>query len=275
VETARVSNERHRPLGLGVSGLHDVFHIMKVSFDSPEAKEMNRKIFETIYRGAILASIELSKKHGPYDSFAGSPASKGKFQFDMWDNTGPLMWADWDLIREQMVTHGLRNSLLCALMPTASSATICGVNECFEIATSNLYSRKVLSGEFTIASKYLIDELIELDLWTPDITRAIMSTNGSIQNIDGIPDDIKRRFRTVGEYSMKTVISMAADRAPFVCQSQSMNLYIRTPTIPKLNSMLKYAHSRGLKTLMYYLHTRSKAKAIAFTADEDCTNCSA
>lgn len=285
-ETAKRSNFRHRPLGLGVSGLHDVFHIMKVSFDSEEAADMNRKIFETIYRGAILQSIEEAKKHGPYETFHGSPTSQGLFQFDMWDgfDKSTLMWDDWEDIRGEMVKHGLRNSLLVALMPTASSATIAGVNECFEIQTSNLYSRKVLSGEFTVVNKYLVKELQDLGIWDTKMSKLVMQNDGSVQGISSIPEDIQKRFRIVWEYSMRTVIDMAADRAPFVCQTQSMNIYFKRPTVKKMNSVLMYAHEKRLKTYMYYLHSRSTSKAAQFTvgndidsenAKEECVSCSA
>jgi ribonucleotide reductase alpha subunit len=179
------------------------------------------------------------------------------------------MWSDWEEIRNDMVTHGLRNSLLVALMPTGSSATIAGVTECFEIQTSNLYSRKVLSGQFTVINKYLVKELDDMGLWCESLAHEIMEHEGSVADIKTIPGDIKRRYRTVWEHSMKTVIDMAADRAPFICQTQSMNLYLRRPTVPKMNSMLSYAHSKGLKTLMYYLHTKSTASAIKFTVDKD------
>jgi ribonucleoside-diphosphate reductase subunit M1 len=274
VETARRSSMRNRPLGLGVSGLHDVFHIMKIAFDSDEAYEMNKMIFETIYRGAIKQSIEEAKEHGPYETFWGSPASKGVFQFDMWDefDKNNLMWHDWEQIRSDMMKYGLRNSLLTAEMPTASSATIAGVNECFEIQTSNLYSRKVLSGEFTVVNKYLVKELQELGLWTPAMSKLILSNSGSVQDIETIPNDIQKRYRTVWEYSMKVVIDMAADRGPFVCQTQSMNLYYKKPTIKKMNSVLHYAHKKKLKTIMYYLHGRASSEAASTTTGNDISN---
>lgn len=279
VDSARRSNKRHRPLGLGVSGLHDVFHKMKIAFDSPEAADVNKKIFESIYRGAIIQSINEAKVHGPYSSFAGSKASEGKFQFDLWDNFdhSSLMWDDWNDIRADMVKYGLRNSLLTALMPTASSATIAGVTECFEIQTSNLYSRKVLSGQFTVINKYLVTELIKLGLWNEPMSHEIMRNEGSVATVKGIPDDIKRRYRTVWEYSMRTVIDMSADRAPFVCQTQSLNMYMSRPTVKKMNSMFMYAHEKKLKTLMYYLHTKASAAAIKFTVgeEEECVACSA
>jgi ribonucleoside-diphosphate reductase alpha chain len=290
VESAKRSSMRHRPLGLGVSGLHDVFHIMKISFDSEEAAEMNKMIFETIYRGAILQSIEEAKVHGPYETFEGSPTSQGIFQFNMWEGFDEknLMWHDWDKIRDDMIKYGLRNSLLTSEMPTASSATIAGVNECFEIQTSNLYSRKVLSGEFTVVNKYLVKELQDMGLWNTTLSKLIMQNDGSVQGIESIPKDIQSRYRTVWEYSMKTVINMAADRGPFICQTQSMNIYFKRPTVKKMNSALLYAQSKGLKTLMYYLHSRSTSKAAQFTVgndieatnnednqSEECVSCSA
>jgi ribonucleoside-diphosphate reductase alpha chain len=284
VETARVSNMKHRPLGIGVSGLHDVFLKLKLSFDSTEAKLLNKQIFETIYRGAIKESIQLAKRDGPYESWTGSPTSRGVFQFDMCEDFDHslLMWEDWDTIRADMVKYGLRNSLLIALMPTATSATIVGVTESFEIQTSNLYSRRVLSGQFTIINRCLVSELIELGLWCVDIAHTILANKGSVSNIMTIPADVRARYRTVWEYSMKDVIDMAADRAPFVCQSQSMNLYIKRPSVRKMNSMLKHAHSRKLKTMMYYLRTKSTADPIQFTVKdqatgdaEECTSCSA
>ena len=273
-ECTKKSNLRHRPLGLGVSGLHDVFHIMKVAFDSEEAYDMNKKIFETIYRGAIKQSIAEAKVNGPYETFEGSPASQGLFQFDMWEgfDHDSLMWYDWDDIRSDMVEFGLRNSLLVALMPTASSATIAGVNECFEIQTSNLYSRKVLSGEFTVVNKHLVRELQALDLWTPALSKLIMANSGSVQDISSIPKDIQNRYRTVWEYSMRVVIDMAADRAPFVCQTQSMNIYFKRPTIKKMNSALHYAIGKKLKTPLYYLHSRSTSKAAATTTGNDISS---
>ena len=269
-ETAKRSSVRHRPLGLGVSGLHDVFHIMKIGVDTPEADKVNRQIFETIYRGAIMESIKLAKEHGTYETYNGSPASFGKFQFDMWDDFeyGSLMWCDWEVIRGDMLKYGLRNSLLVALMPTGTSATIAGVTECFEITTSNIYSRKVLSGQFTIINKYLVKELIDLGLWDESLAHEIMEHEGSVARIARIPADIRDRYKTVWEHSMRTVIDLAAGRSPFVCQSQSMNLYVKRPSVPKMNSMLTYAHSKKLKTLMYYLHTRSTSKPMAFTIDK-------
>lgn len=280
VDSAKKTNMKHRPLGLGVSGLHDVFFKLRLSsFDCPEARTINKRIFESIYRGAVLESIELAKKYGTYESFKGSPASYGKLQFDLWGiKDKDLYWNDWPTIRQAVVEHGLRNSLLLALMPTATSATFLGVTECFEIQTSNLYSRKVLSGEFTVINKYLVDELDEHGLWNDKITMSILGNDGSVQHINTIPKEIRDRYKTVWEYSMKSVIDMAADRAPFICQSQSMNLFLKNPTVPKLTSMHMYSWSKGLKTMQYYLRSRAATEAIKFTiqnTQEECENCSA
>lgn len=285
IEEAKNANFKNRPLGLGVSGLHDVFFKLKFDdFSCPEARKVNKNIFETIYRGAILESIELAKKHGPYETFEGSPASKGILQFDMWGiDEKDLFWDDWSEIKEQVKKHGLRNSLLIALMPTASSATIMGVTECFEIQTSNIYSRTVLSGDFTIINKYLIKELIEKDLWNEEMANSILSNDGSVQHIEDIPDDIKRRYKTVWEYSMKDVIDMAADRSAFVCQSSSLNLFIKEPSVPKLTSMHMYSFKKGLKTMSYYLRSRAATEAVKFTVrktykeeeEEECLACQA
>lgn len=287
VETTSNSNLKHRPIGIGVSGLHDVFHEHELSYDDPGAKVINRKIFETMYRAAILQSIELAKVDGPYSSFVGSPASKGIFQFDMWDgfDYGSLFYDDWEDIRKEMVEHGLRNSLLIALMPTGSTASIMGVTESFEIATSNLYSRKVLSGEFVINNKYMVKELTKLGLWDREMASRILQNKGSLAGIPDIPDDTKRRFRTVWEYKMKEFINLAAERSPFICQSQSLNMYLRRPTLPKMKSMLQYAYEKRLKTISYYFHSRAKADAMQFTVsggkeddsveDDACLSCSA
>jgi ribonucleoside-diphosphate reductase alpha subunit len=288
VEKAKISNFKHRPLALGVSGLHDVFFKLRLaSFDCPEARLINKRIFESIYRGAVLASVELAKEHGPYESFSGSPASRGLLQFDLWGlKSKDLYWKDWDNIKQEIIQHGMRNSLLVALMPTASSATIMGVTECFEIQTSNLYSRKVLSGEFTLINKYLINELIEHGLWNEDIMMNILGNDGSIQHIDVIPKEIRERYKTVWEYSMRSVIDMASDRSPFVDQSQSLNLFLKNPTVPKLTSMHLYSWKKGLKTMSYYLRSRAATEAIKFTVnnqnptsteeeEEICLACSA
>lgn len=277
-ERARRSNERHRPLGLGVSGLHDVFFQLGLAFDDPEALEMNRRIFETLYHGALTASARLAEQHGPYESFEGSPAHSGKLQFDLWPDC-ELFYDDWDLLKQKIQKTGLRNSLLIALMPTASSATILGNTECFEIQTSNLYNRKVLSGEFTVVNKYLVRELSEAGLWSHDMAQKIMANDGSVLGIPEIPADVQRRYRTVWEYSQKIVIDAAAQRGPFVDQSQSMNLFIKAPTVAKLTAMYMYAWKRGLKTMCYYLRTRAATEAVKFTIKKenltDCVMCSA
>lgn len=290
VPEAEFSNKKHRPLGLGVSGLHDVFFMLKLkNFDCPEARVINKRIFETIYRGAILESIELAKEHGPYDSFNGSPASKGILQFDMWNvESSELFWDDWSDIKEQIMLYGLRNSLLLALMPTASSATILGVTECFEIQTSNLYSRQVLSGEYTIINKYLVNELIDHGLWNEDMKMNILGNDGSVQHIDIIPTVIRERYKTVWEYKMRSVVDMSADRSPFIDQSQSLNIFMDNPSVPKLTSMHLHSWKMGLKTMMYYLRSRAGTEAVKFTVDkkllkenkgnqdnEECISCSA
>ena len=271
-DNARRSNERHRPVGLGVSGLHDAFLMLGWVYDSPEARALNKQIFETIYRAAILESVALAKINGAYETFKGSPSSKGILQFDMWGvDQSTLMWDDWREIKESVVQHGLRNSLLVALMPTASSATIMGVTESFEIQTSNLFTRKVLSGEFALINKYLIRDLCRLGLWDKKMMMKLMQHNGSVQAIEEIPEDIKDRYRTVWEYKMRSVIDMAADRSPFVDQSQSLNMFLQSPNVQLLTAMYNYAYKKGLKTMSYYLHSRGASDAINFA----CTNCSA
>lgn len=275
-EKARMSNTRHRPLGLGVSGLHDVFFQLKLDFDSLEARKLNKRIFETIYRASILESIELAKRDGAYETFSGSPAAQGILQFDMWGlKKTDLFYDDWSEIKGQVVLHGLRNSLLVALMPTASSATIMGVTEAFEAQTSNIYSRKVLSGEYSLVNKYLVKELSELGLWDEQMVNKIIANDGSVQMIENIPAEIRKRYRTVWEISQKAVIDMSADRGPFVCQTQSMNLFLSTPTIPKLTAMYLYAHQKGLKTMCYYLRRRATTEAVQFTVENECVSCSA
>lgn len=269
-EAGRKSNLAHRPLGIGVSGLHDVFFKMKLPFDSEEARLINLKIFRSIYYGAIRESIRLAKIHGPYDSYEDSPASEGKLQFDLHGIEDDY----FDDLKEEMAKYGLRNSLLVALMPTASSATILGNVECFEPITSNIYNRKVLSGEFTICNKYLMEELCEKNLL--HLVPKIIKNQGSVQNLDEIPDDMKARFKTVWEISQRVVIDYASDRSRFVCQSQSMNLFLARPTFKKLTSMLMYSHSQGLKTLMYYLRSKPASQGIQFTNQEaECVSCQA
>jgi ribonucleoside-diphosphate reductase alpha chain len=269
------SNLSHRPVGLGVCGLADVFFMLKLPFDSDEARLLNKQIFETMYRAAILTSIDLAKEFGTYDSFMGSPASRGEFQFDLGYDNVDFFYNDWDEIKEEVKRYGLRNSLLIALMPTASSSNIVGVNECFEPVTSLIYSRRVLSGEFTIINRYLVNELCELNLWSEQLAKKIIALDGSIQMIDGIPDDIKHRYRNIWEMSQRAIIDMAADRQPFVCQTQSMNLFIKNPTVPKLTAMHLYSYEKKLKTMSYYIRSRAKIEAAKFTVEEPCESCTA
>ena len=274
VETARKSNMRHRPIGLGVQGLADVFILCRHAFDSDEAKEINARIFETMYHAALEASSELAEVDGPYETFEGSPASQGVLQFDMWEGETKLHY-DWDALKERIKEKGLRNSLLMAPMPTASTAQILGNNECFEPYTTNIYLRRTLAGEFVIVNKHLVDDLKEIGLWSKDMKDLMVKAGGSIQNIVDIPDEIKKLYRTVWEIKMKDVIDMAADRGRFIDQSQSMNLFMESPTMSKLSSMHMYAWKQGLKTGMYYLRSKAKARPIQFSLEPECVACSA
>jgi ribonucleoside-diphosphate reductase alpha subunit len=274
VETARKSNMRHRPIGLGVQGLADVFILCRLAFDSDEAKEINARIFETMYHAALEASSELAEVQGSYETFEGSPASQGIFQFDMWEGETKLHY-DWDAMRERVKTKGLRNSLLMAPMPTASTAQILGNNECFEPYTTNIYLRRTLAGEFVVVNKHLVDDLKNVGLWSKDMKDLMVKAGGSIQNIVDIPDDIKKLYRTVWEIKMKDVIDMAAQRGRFIDQSQSMNLFMESPTMSKLSSMHMYAWKQGLKTGMYYLRSKAKARPIQFSLEPECVACSA
>ena len=265
VEEARNSNMRHRPIGIGVQGLADAFILMRYPFDSDEAKKLNKDIFETIYYAAMEASMELSKKEGAYESYKGSPVSKSIFQFDMWGVTPDSGRWDWTKLKQKVKKHGVRNSLLLAPMPTASTSQILGNNECFEPYTSNLYTRRVLSGEFIVVNKHLLNDLIELDLWNDKMKDKIMEQNGSIQNINEIPEKIKLLYRTVWEVSQKSIIEMAADRGAYICQSQSMNIHMQDANFGKLTSMHFHAWKLGLKTGLYYLRTKAAADAIKFT----------
>ncbi len=267
VPEARNSNIRHRPIGIGVQGLADAFIMLKLPFDSEEAAILNKNIFETIYFAAVTASNDLAKEHGAYESFKGSPISKGVFQFDMWNVTPSDRW-NWDTLRKEVMEYGVRNSLLLAPMPTASTSQILGNNECFEPYTSNIYARRTLSGEFVIVNKHLMKDLIELGLWNDDMKNAIISHNGSVQNINGIPDDIKEIYKTVWEIKQKNIIDMAADRGAYICQSQSMNLFVESPNFGRLSSMHFYAWEKGLKTGIYYLRTKAAADPIKFTVDK-------
>jgi len=274
VETARKSNMRHRPIGLGVQGLADVFILCRHAFDSDEAKEINARIFETMYHAALEASSELAEVDGSYETFDGSPASQGVLQFDMWEGETKLHY-DWDAMKERVKTKGLRNSLLMAPMPTASTAQILGNNECFEPYTTNIYLRRTLAGEFVIVNKHLVNDLKEIGLWSKEMKDLMVKAGGSIQTIVDIPEDIKKLYRTVWEIKMKDVIDMAADRGRFIDQSQSMNLFMESPTMSKLSSMHMYSWKKGLKTGMYYLRSKAKARPIQFSLEPECVACSA
>src|SRR6195952_64122 len=267
VEEARYSNLRHRPIGLGVQGLADAFILLRMPFESPEAKKLNIDIFETIYFAAMTASKDLAIKDGPYETFKGSPLSKGQFQFDLWNVTPDSGRWNWEDLRSDVINHGVRNSLLVAPMPTASTSHILGNNECFEPYTSNIYTRRVLSGEFVIVNKYLLRDLVNMGLWTNEMKNQIISANGSIQDIAEIPADIKELYKTVWEIKMRTIIDMAADRGAYICQSQSLNLFINAPNASKLTSMHFYAWKKGLKTGMYYLRTQAASQAVKFTVE--------
>ncbi|RYD53276.1 MAG: ribonucleoside-diphosphate reductase subunit alpha [Sphingobacteriales bacterium] len=261
------SNTRHRPIGLGVQGLADAFILMRMPFESDEARALNRDIFETIYFAAMTASKDLAKIEGAYETFAGSPLSEGLFQFDLW-NVKPSDRYDWNGLRQEVMATGVRNSLLVAPMPTASTSQILGNNECFEPYTSNIYTRRVLSGEFIIVNKHLLKDLVQLGLWNNNMKNAIIAANGSIQGIPQIPEDIKALYKTVWEIKQRSLIDMAADRGAFICQSQSLNLFVDSPTTSKLSSMHFYAWKKGLKTGMYYLRTQAATQAVQFTVQK-------
>lgn len=267
VEEARNSNLRHRPIGLGVQGLADVFILLRLPFESDKAKQLNKEIFETIYFAAMTASKDLAKVEGAYESFPGSPASKGIFQFDMWGVEPTLRW-DWYRLKDEVIKHGVRNSLLVAPMPTASTSQILGNNECFEPYTSNIYVRRVLSGEFVVVNKHLLKDLVDLNLWNDDMKNKIILHNGSIQQIEEIPAHIKDIYKTVWEIRQRNIIDMAADRGAYICQSQSLNLFVETPSASKLTSMHFYAWKAGLKTGMYYLRTQAASQAVQFTVEK-------
>ncbi len=269
VPEARYSNMKHRPIGIGVQGLADAFMLLKMPFDSPEARKLNTEIFETIYYGAMETSMELSMEHGPYETFKGSPVSKGIFQFDMWGITPDSNRWDWYSLKQQVRKHGVRNSLLLAPMPTASTSQILGNNECFEPYTSNIYTRRVLSGEFIIVNKHLMTDLIKLGLWDDRMKNRIMEANGSIQGIPEIPQNIKELYKTVWEISQKSIIDMSADRGAFICQSQSLNIHLQDANFGKMTSMHFYAWKKGLKTGMYYLRTKAATDAIKFTVTKE------
>ena len=273
VPEAANSNFRHRPVGLGVQGLADTFIKLRLPFTSEKAQELNQEIFETLYFAALNASVEEAEQDGPYESYKGSPISKGEFQHNLWgikDEELSGRW-DWAGLRKQVKKHGVRNSLLVAPMPTASTSQILGNNECFEPYTSNIYTRRVLSGEFIVVNKHLLEDLVELGLWNEDLKQELMRANGSIQHIEGIPEDIKELYRTVWEMSMKDIIDMSRHRGYFIDQSQSLNLFMEGATMAKLTSMHFYAWKSGLKTGMYYLRTKSAVDAIKFTLDNKAT----
>jgi ribonucleoside-diphosphate reductase alpha subunit len=267
VPEAKNSNMRHRPIGIGVQGLADAFAKMRLPFDCPEAMKLNKEIFETIYFASLEASAELARDQGTYSTYEGSPASQGILQHDMWDVKPTDRW-DWDGLRAKISQWGLRNSLLLAPMPTASTAQIMGNNESTEPFTSNMYNRRVLAGEFTVVNKYLLKELVEGGMWTQEVRNQIIADRGSVQNVPSLPQEIKDLYKTVWEIKQKVIIDQAADRGAFICQSQSLNIHLAEPTVAKLTSMHFYAWKRGLKTGMYYLRTRPKAEAIQFTVDQ-------
>lgn len=267
VEEARNSNLRHRPIGLGVQGLADAFIMMGYPFESEEARALNREVFETIYYASMTASKDLAKVDGPYETFEGSPTSKGVFQFDMWGVTPTDRW-EWDLLKEEVKEHGVRNSLLLAPMPTASTAQILGNNECFEPYTSNVYTRRVLSGEFIVVNKHLLRDLVKEGLWNGEMRQRIMAANGSVQGISEVPQRLKDLYKTAWEISQKAIIDQAADRGAYICQSQSLNIFMENANFGKLTSMHFYGWEKGLKTGMYYLRTKAATDAIKFTIDK-------
>jgi ribonucleoside-diphosphate reductase alpha chain len=250
-----------------VQGLADAFILLRLPFESDQAKQLNKEIFETIYFAAMTASKDLAIKEGAYETFVGSPISKGIFQFDMWEVEPTLRW-DWYTLKAAVLKHGVRNSLLVAPMPTASTSQILGNNECFEPYTSNIYVRRVLSGEFVVVNKHLLKDLVELNLWNDEMKTKIISHNGSVQKIEGIPDHIKEIYKTVWEIKQRSLIDMAADRGAYICQSQSLNLFVDTPTTSKLTSMHFYAWRKGLKTGMYYLRSKAATQAVQFTVEK-------
>lgn len=269
VEEARNSNIRHRPIGIGVQGLADAFILMRYPFTSREAKKLNEEIFETIYFGALTASVEEAIKYGPYSSYEGSPISNGEFQYNLWglkDEDLSGRW-DWKGLREKVLKHGVRNSLLLSPMPTASTSQILGNNECIEPYTTNMYTRRVISGEFVVVNKHLLKDLVELGIWDEDLKQELMRSNGSIQHIEGIPYELKELYRTVWELKMRDIIDMARQRGYFIDQSQSLNLFMEDPTEKKLTSMHFYAWKSGLKTGMYYLRTKAAVDPTKFTVD--------
>ena len=268
VEEARRSNFRHRPIGLGVQGLADAFLALRMPFDSPEAKHLNKQIFETIYHAALTSSCQIAKDLGPYTTYEGSPVSQGILQHDMWGVTPTDLW-DWDKLRADIAKYGVRNSLLVAPMPTASTSQILGNNECFEPYTSNIYSRRVLAGEFQVVNPWLLKDLVDMGLWSDNMKNRIIADGGSIQNIPNIPADIKALYKTVWEISQRHIVQMAADRGAFIDQSQSLNIHMKDPTMGKITSMHFAGWKMGLKTGMYYLRTMAASAPIQFTVDQE------
>jgi ribonucleoside-diphosphate reductase subunit M1 len=268
VPEARNSNMRHRPIGVGVQGLADAFLALRMPFESAEARELNKQIFETIYHAALTASMELARELGPYESYEGSPVSQGILQYDMWNVTPSGLW-DWAALKAQIKQHGVRNSLLLAPMPTASTSQILGNNECFEPYTSNIYQRRVLAGEFQVVNPWLLKDLVDMGLWSDAMKNRIIAENGSVQNIPGIPDEVKALYKTVWEISQRVVVQMAADRGAFIDQSQSLNIHMKDPTMGKITSMHFTGWKLGLKTGMYYLRTQAAAAPIQFTVDQE------
>ena len=268
VEEARRSNFRHRPVGVGVQGLADAFLALRLPFESPQAKQLNTQIFETIYHGALTASCSLAKIHGPYETYAGCPVSKGILQYDMWNVAPTNLW-DWAALKTEIAKHGVRNSLLVAPMPTASTSQILGFNECFEPYTSNIYSRRVLAGEFQVVNPWLLRDLVDMGLWSENMKNRIIADGGSIQNVPNIPTDIKALYKTVWEISQRTIVQMAADRGAFIDQSQSLNIHMKEPTMGKITSMHFAGWKLGLKTGMYYLRTMAASAPIQFTVDQE------
>lgn len=267
VAEAKKSNLRHRPIGLGVQGLADAFILMRFPFDSPEAKQLNKDIFETIYYAALSASKDLAKVNGHYETYPGSPMSEGKMQFDFWGVTPSTRW-EWDVLRQEIKKYGVRNSLLMAPMPTASTSQILGNNECIEPYTSNIYSRRTLSGEFAIVNKHLMHDMVRLGIWNDNMKNKLISENGSVQNIDEIPENLKALYKTAWEISQKVIIEMSADRGAYIDQSQSLNIFMENANFAKLTSMHFYGWKAGLKTGMYYLRTKAARDAIKFTVDK-------
>jgi ribonucleoside-diphosphate reductase alpha subunit len=267
VPEAKNSNMRHRPIGLGVQGLADAFILMRYPFTSPEAKQLNKDIFETIYYASLTASKDLAIVDGPYETYKGSPASKGILQFDMWGVEPSDRW-EWDVLKGEVKKHGIRNSLLLAPMPTASTSQILGNNECFEPYTSNIYSRRTLSGEFVVVNKHLLMDLVKLGLWNDGMKNRLIAANGSVADFPDIPENLKELYKTVWEIKQKDLLDMAADRGAYIDQSQSLNVFIDSPNFAKLTSMHFYAWKKGLKTGMYYLRTKAARDAIKFTVDK-------